>query len=69
MTVPDLTPDQVAEKLGVSGRTVRRWCKTGRLAYYALGQRTLRIRQLDLEAFLKDNRQSKGGVARRRRRA
>lgn len=44
------SPDQAAEYLGVSKRTVYRLCKEGRLTPYVLGaERTRRFRRKDLD--------------------
>jgi excisionase family DNA binding protein len=46
-----LTIDQVATKLSVSARTVRRWIESGELSVYRIG-RSVRISEADLTAFL-----------------
>ena len=46
-----LTPEQVAERLQVTERTVYGWLRRGRLPALKLG-RLWRIRPEDLEAFL-----------------
>jgi len=46
-----LRPDEVAEMLQVSRRTVVRWLKEGRLKGVRVG-RLWRVREEDLEAFL-----------------
>ncbi len=46
-----LTVRQVAERCGVSERTVRRWIKTGELRAHQLG-RSVRVSEEDLAAFL-----------------
>lgn len=50
---PLLTVDEVAERLNVSTKTVRRWIKTGELPAYRLG-RQIRISEKDLRRFLRD---------------
>jgi excisionase family DNA binding protein len=57
-----LTTDDVAERLGVTRRTVQNWIKSGELACYQFGEgrgTTYRIDPKDVEAFLKKHR--KGG--------
>jgi excisionase family DNA binding protein len=57
-----LTTDEVAERLGVTRRTVQNWIKAGELACYQFGEgkgTTYRIDPQDLAAFLKQHR--KGG--------
>jgi excisionase family DNA binding protein len=46
-----LTPEQVAERLQVTGRTVYAWLRSGTLPALKLG-RLWRIRPEDLETFL-----------------
>ena len=46
-----VTPEEVAEHLKVTRRTVYRWIESGELAACKAG-RSWRIRELDLEAFL-----------------
>lgn len=46
-----LTPEEVADKLVVSPRSVRRWLREGRLKGIKVG-RLWRIRERDLEVFL-----------------
>ena len=50
-----LTPEQVAERLQVTERTVYGWLRRGKLTALKLG-RLWRIRQDDLEAFLEGAR-------------
>jgi excisionase family DNA binding protein len=52
-----LTIEQVAERLEVSPRTVRRWISAGALAVHRFG-RTVRISEPDLTACLAAHRQS-----------
>ena len=49
--LPLLTIDQVAERLGVSAKTIRRWVKQGDLPIHRLG-RGLRVTETDFERFL-----------------
>jgi excisionase family DNA binding protein len=56
-----LSLEDVAERLQVSDRTVRRWVKDGKLAAYKPG-REWRIRPSDLEEFLESRKvRSDGG--------
>jgi len=48
-----LTPEQAAEILGVKLRTMREWLRTGRIKGVKAGA-LWRIRENDLEAFLKE---------------
>ena len=52
-----LTVEQIAERLSVSTRTVRRWISDGELVAYRLG-RAVRIDEPDLEAFLARHREA-----------
>ena len=45
------TPDQVAERLSVSPKTVKDWLRAGKLKGVKAG-RLWRVRERDLEAFL-----------------
>lgn len=57
LTVKEVyTPEQVAEKLSVAKATVLRWLKSGELRGAKLGHKTWRIREEDLESFLKSKR-------------
>ena len=47
--------EEVAERLGVSERTVRRWVKAGDLPAYKPG-REYRIKPADLEEFLEERK-------------
>jgi len=47
-----LTPEEVAQRLGVARLTVYSWIRTGVLPATRLGRRILRIREADLEGFL-----------------
>lgn len=49
--------DQVAEQLGVSSKTVRRWIERRELHVHQLG-RQLRVAEEDLSAFLNARRKS-----------
>lgn len=46
-----LKPDEIAERMGVSKRTVLRWIERGDLVAYRVGSVT-RIRSEDFDAFL-----------------
>ena len=53
VSVPVLmTPEEVAQKLGVSKDTIRAWLKSGELAAYELGARMTRIAVRDVNAML-----------------
>jgi len=58
-----LTIGQVAERLTVDPRTVRRWIAAGKLAAGRAGPRIVRIRSRDLAAF--EARFLAAGTARR----
>jgi excisionase family DNA binding protein len=47
-----LSPEEVAEILGVSPKMVRDWLRAGRIKGIKLG-RIWRVRESDLEAFIK----------------
>lgn len=47
-----LSPEEVAEVLGVSQKMVRDWLRAGRIKGLKLG-RIWRVRESDLEAFIK----------------
>lgn len=47
------TPEQVAKKLSVTKTTVLRWLRSGELKGVRLGHKTWRIREEQLDAFLK----------------
>jgi len=54
-TEPDrlLSPDEVAERLGIKVRTAREWCRTGVLPAVKVGQRgLLRVKESDLNAYI-----------------
>jgi len=59
MTEKLLTPEQVAERLQVTERTVYGWLRRGTLPALKLG-RLWRIRPEDLEAFLERARKTPG---------
>jgi len=48
-----LTPDEVAYRLGVSGRTIRRAIQSGLLPAMRINARVIRIREKDVEDFLR----------------
>ena len=50
-----LTIDKVAQVLGVSTRTVRRWIKSGQLVAHRF-PRLVRIDPADFDAFLRQHR-------------
>jgi excisionase family DNA binding protein len=49
---PVLTPEQVAERLHISRLTIGNWLRSGKLKGVKVG-RLWRVRERDLEAFLK----------------
>jgi excisionase family DNA binding protein len=49
------SPGQVAEQLGLSTKTIRRWIDRGELHVHRLG-RQIRISEEDLAAFLRGHR-------------
>jgi excisionase family DNA binding protein len=51
------TPEEAAEVLKVSPETVRIWLRTGKLGGVKMGRRLWRVRESDLEAFLKGNQE------------
>src|SRR5579872_2359648 len=57
-----LTPNQAAEKAGVSTSLVYEWCAQGLLPHYRFGRQgrrgTIRIEEAELEAFLARCRQA-----------
>jgi excisionase family DNA binding protein len=54
--LPLLTVDDIAERLRVSTRTVRRWIDDGTLPVLRLG-RAVRIEERDLQFFLAERRE------------
>jgi excisionase family DNA binding protein len=47
-----LSPEDVAERLGISRLTVVRWVRSGKLKGQKLGKKTLRVNASDLDAFM-----------------
>lgn len=62
MTLPTdiqlFTPKQIAERLGVSSRSVLRWIQNGKLEGQKLGPRQYRVNMEALEKFLKQSKES-----------
>ena len=54
---PLLTIEQVAVRLQVSSKSVRRYIEEGRLQVIRLSERKLRISEADLEQFIDDMRE------------
>jgi putative molybdopterin biosynthesis protein len=48
-----LTPEEVAEELRVTRKTVYNWIKTGALSAIKVGPRSWRIRREHLDVFLR----------------
>lgn len=55
-----MTPEEVAQKLGVSKDTIRAWLKNGELTAYELGARLTRIAVRDVNAMLDRIRSASG---------
>lgn len=55
MTKRLLTPEEVAERLAVTPRSIRIWLRQGKLKGVRVG-RLWRIRERDLEAFLEEEK-------------
>lgn len=53
---PFLTPQEVSDLLQVSVQTVRRWIKDEDLPAYKVGPRMWRIRKIDLDMWLEQQR-------------
>ena len=53
---PFLTPQEVSDLLQVSVQTVRRWIKEDDLPAYKVGPRMWRIRKVDLDEWLEQQR-------------
>jgi excisionase family DNA binding protein len=54
---------QVAQRLGVTPYTVRKWIREGKLPATKLGYKTVRVSSADLEAFLGARSVQGGGQA------
>lgn len=52
------TPEQIAEMFQVTGQTVRNWLSRGELKGMKLGTRAWRVKESDLEAFIKQQEQN-----------
>ncbi|TSA32857.1 MAG: DNA-binding protein [Verrucomicrobiaceae bacterium] len=50
-----LRPVHVAHRLDVKVETVWSWCRSGKMPHIRLSARNLRIREEDLEAFLRSH--------------
>jgi excisionase family DNA binding protein len=55
-----LTPEQVAEKLAISPKTVKDWLREGRLKGIKIG-RLWRIKPEDLQAFIQTAEEDQSG--------
>lgn len=51
-------PKQVAERLGVSSRSVLRWIQSGKLEGQKLGERQYRVSKDALEKFLDNTKET-----------
>jgi excisionase family DNA binding protein len=51
-----LTPQEISDLLQVSVQTVRRWIKEETLPAYKVGPRVWRIRKIDLDDWLEQQR-------------
>lgn len=56
-----LTPDQVAERLSLSVLTVRAWLRSGRLPGVKPGGRVWRVREIDLDEYIRGLSRGNGG--------
>lgn len=54
-----LSIDEVAQQLGVSTKTIRRWLLAGYLSCHRLG-RQIRIAEDELAAFIRNSRERSG---------
>jgi excisionase family DNA binding protein len=50
---PTFSPEQVAVHFGVDAKTIRLWLADGKLGGFHAGRRRWRIRQRDIEAFVR----------------
>lgn len=48
-----MTPQQAADHLGITDRTLRRYIARGQLPAYRMGNRVIRVRLGDVEALLR----------------
>ena len=56
-----LTPEQVAERLGLSVLTVRAWLRAGTLPGVKPGGRVWRMRETDLDDYIRGLSRNGGG--------
>jgi excisionase family DNA binding protein len=56
-----LTPEQVADRLSLSVLTVRAWLRSGRLPGVKPGGRVWRVRESDLDAYIRGLSRGDGG--------
>ena len=50
-----LTPDEVADRLGITKITAKAWLRAGKLPVTRLGEKgLLRCRESDLDAYIRD---------------
>ena len=57
-TEPLLTVQNVADRLAVDPKTVRRWAWNGELAYVRLAAKAIRFKPEDVERFIADRQVS-----------
>ena len=62
MNTPLLTARDVAERLGVSAETVLRWVRDGKLPAIKLPGGAIRVREDEIEAWLKERATPQRGV-------
>jgi len=53
---PLITAKEAAKRLGVDRITIYRWLKSGKLKSYRLAGWSFRIKEKDLEEFIKDKK-------------
>ena len=49
-----MTPKEVAKELEISAATVVRWVRTGRIAGFRLGGKTIKIPRTEFDRFLRE---------------
>jgi excisionase family DNA binding protein len=56
---PLLTVEQAAERLNTTSRTVRNYINSGRLAGIQMSNRSWRVEEAELEAFIERNKRTR----------